>query len=248
MSIRVALAGASGKMGRIVDRVLGGMDEVEVVARLGSASPLDEMNGADIVVDVTHPGVSPEIVRHAVTADLPVLVGTSGWSDDRIASLRPSVEEAGGTVFIVPNFSLGSVLGTEFARLAAPFFDSIEILESHRASKVDSPSGTAVRTAELMQRARESRGPVAAPYADQRARGQQVSGIPVHSLRMDGVIASQEVRLGGDGESLRIQHDTLDGRSYGAGIRAAVRALPTLSGIVVGLDQVLGLPWNEPTR
>jgi len=144
-------------------------------------------------------------------------------------------------VIVVPNFSLGSALGTAFAAAAAKYFDSIEIVEAHAATKIDSPSGTAVRTAELMARAREERGPVAAQHTDQRARGQQVAGIPVHSLRLEGIVAKQSVVLGGAGETLTITHDTTDSRAYAAGILRAIRSAPQARGLTVGLDRLLGL-------
>jgi 4-hydroxy-tetrahydrodipicolinate reductase len=142
-------------------------------------------------------------------------------------------------VVIVPNFSLGSVLATRFATLAATWFDSIEIIESHHAGKTDSPSGTAIRTAEAMAAARTDLGPVEAPHVDQRARGQQVASIPVHSLRMSGVLARQEVVFGGVGETVRIVHETLSDASYEAGILLALRATPAQRGVVVGLDPLL---------
>ena len=129
-------------------------------------------------------------------------------------------------MIIVPNFSLGSVLATSFAAMASRFYDSIEIIEAHHEGKIDSPSGTAVRTAELIGEARDGLGPVIAPHADQRARGQQVSSVPIHSLRMQGVVAKQQVLLGGVGEQLTISHDTLSPAAYEAGILLALRALP----------------------
>jgi 4-hydroxy-tetrahydrodipicolinate reductase len=145
---------------------------------------------------------------------------------------------------IIPNFSLGSALATAFSVLAAPWFDSIEIVESHHAGKVDSPSGTAIRTAELIGEARAEVGPVAAPHADQRARGQQVASVPIHSLRHDGLAARQEVVFGGTGETLRVVHDTHSDASYEAGILLGLRAAASAEGVVVGLDRLLdlGLP------
>ncbi|NUT57489.1 MAG: 4-hydroxy-tetrahydrodipicolinate reductase, partial [Agromyces sp.] len=136
------------------------------------------------------------------------------------------------------------VLGTAFAALAARFFDSIEIVEAHHAGKVDSPSGTAVRTAELIGEARAAIGPVSAPHADQRARGQLVSGVPVHSLRLNGLLAEQRVVLGGDGETLTIAHSTVSPSAYEQGILLALRRAPSASGVIVGLDALLdlGLP------
>jgi 4-hydroxy-tetrahydrodipicolinate reductase len=183
--------------------------------------------------------VSAKVVRAAVAAKRPVLVGTSGWTADRVTSLRAGLTAGAPGVLIVPNFSVGSVLATAFAEQAAKWYDSIEIIEAHHAGKSDSPSGTAVRTAERMAAARAELGPVAAPHVDQRARGQQVGSIPVHSLRLDGVLARQEVLLGGDGELLTIRHDTSSPTAYALGIRMALDALPHTRGVVVGIEHLL---------
>lgn len=245
MTIRVAVAGATGKMGKLATGLIEAAPDLELHAALDSRSALDALDGADVVLDVTHPAASGPIVEHAVRAGIPVVVGTSGWSADRIAGIERLLRERDDDrgVLFVPNFSIGSVLGTAFAALAARFFESIEIVEAHHAGKVDSPSGTAVRTAELMGEARAaaSEAPVEAPHADQRARGQLVAGIPVHSLRMSGLLAEQRVLLGGDGETLTITHSTLSSSSYEAGILLALRAAPAASGVSVGLDALLDL-------
>lgn len=242
MITKVAVVGATGRMGQLATKLIEASDEFEVHASLDSKAPLSDMLGADIVLDVTVPSVSQTIVEFAVANGLNVLVGTSGWSGERIASLERQIHDklAVGVV-IVPNFSVGSVLATHFAALAAPFFESIEIIEAHHASKVDSPSGTAVRTAELMAASRAALGPVIAPHADQRARGQQVASIPIHSLRMAGVVAKQDVVFGGTGEILTISHDTLSPTSYESGIMLALRATRTARGVTVGLDKLIDL-------
>lgn len=233
-------------MGRLVSRLVEEVDGFELAAALDSHSDLAELLGADVVVDVSVPAASPAIVEFAVANGLNVLVGTSGWTSTRLASLEVRVAENPAVgVIVVPNFSLGSALATRFATLAARYFDSIEIVEAHAATKLDSPSGTATRTAELMSAARATgeggRGLVAAPHTDQRARGQQVAGVPVHSIRLQGVMAKQEVFLGGDGEVLTIAHETLSPAAYEAGILIALRALPAARGLTVGLDELLGL-------
>lgn len=242
MVIRVAVVGATGRLGSVASRVIEHDPELELVAALNSRSSLDDMLGADVVLDVTHPGVSPTVVDHAVRAGLDVVVGTSGWSEDRIRSLRSLLaqhEDAG--VVIIPNFSIGSVLATHFATIAARFYESIEIVEAHHAAKVDSPSGTAVRTAELIGHARAELGPVVAPHVDQRARGQQVASVPIHSLRLQGVVAKQEVHLGGTGEVLTLTHETLSPAAYEQGIALALRAAREVRGLVIGLDRLIGL-------
>jgi 4-hydroxy-tetrahydrodipicolinate reductase len=241
MVTSVAVVGAGGTMGRLFTRLIDESPGFEVCASLGSSSALSEMDGAEIVVDVTAPAVSPKVVTHALRAGANVLVGTSGWSRDRVDALRTEIAETDSGVIIIPNFSLGSVLGTTLATIASRFFDSIEIIEAHRATKVDSPSGTAVRTAELIGEARVGLGPVEAPHTDQRARGQQVSSIPIHSLRLTGVVARQEVAFGGIGETLSITHNTIDSSSYEQGILLALEATRTATGLTVGLENLMDL-------
>ena len=242
MTTSVAVVGATGKLGSLTCSLLEASEEFDLVARLGSRSDPREMLAADVVVDMTLPAVSQQIVDLAVANGRKVLVGTSGWTGDRIAALRRSVDaQPGAGVVIIPNFSLGSVLATALSTVAARFFDAVEIVETHGARKVDSPSGTAVRTAELLLRARAELGPVQAPHTDQRARGQQVASIPVHSLRLPGVEARQEVVFGGTGETVTIRHDTTSSASYEAGILRALDAVRTTTGVVVGLDALIDL-------
>ncbi|RIX31447.1 4-hydroxy-tetrahydrodipicolinate reductase [Amnibacterium setariae] len=226
-------------MGRLVAEVVDGMADAEVVQRVGSADALRFDEAVDAVVDVTLPQVSPDVVAAATAAGLPVLVGTSGWSGERIGSLRAGRPEDAPAVLIVPNFSVGAVLAARFAEQAATWFESIEIVEAHHAGKADSPSGTAVATAERIAAARSELGPVSAPHTDQRARGQQVASVPIHSLRLDGVQAKQDVLLGGPGELLTIRHETTSPVAYAAGIRLAIAALPALTGVTVGLEPLL---------
>lgn len=242
MTTSVAIVGATGRMGTLVTQLVDDSEDFEVAARLDSRADLSAMLEADLVVDVTVPAVSQGVVEYAVTHGRNVLVGTSGWSSERIADLERLIgAEPEVGVVIIPNFSIGSVLATAFSSMAARFFDSIEIVEAHHASKVDSPSGTAVRTAELMGTARGALGPVVAPHVDQRARGQQVSSIPIHSLRMQGVVAKQDVIFGGKGEVLTIGHETVAQTSYETGIMLALRAARSARGVVVGLDQLIDL-------
>ncbi len=242
MTTKVAVVGATGKLGRVVTAIVEESEEYELAAALDSRSELSEMLAGDVVVDATVPGVSQGVVEFALAHGRNVLIGTSGWSNERITALRRTLGDAPETgVVVIPNFSLGSVLATSFAALAARFFDSIEVIEAHSASKVDSPSGTAVRTAELMQAARAAQGPVSAPHSDQRARGQQVASIPVHSLRLNGIVAKQDVVFGGTGEVLTISHETISSTAYESGIRVALAAAVSARGVIVGLDQVLDL-------
>ncbi|MFD5225203.1 4-hydroxy-tetrahydrodipicolinate reductase [Microbacterium sp. NPDC058342] len=242
MTTQVALVGGSGKLGRIIHEVIDELDGFAVRNVLGSSSELDELDGADLIVDASTPAVSIDVVRAALERGIGILVGTSGWSQERISLVRPLATSAQSGVVFIPNFSLGSALGTALAAAAAPFFPFAEIVESHRDTKIDSPSGTAVRTAELMAEAREQQGPFRAPHVDQRARGQQVGGIPVHSLRRPGVIARQEAILSGAGESLSIVHDTIDSAAaYAPGIRLALPFARDARGIVVGLENIIDI-------
>lgn len=244
---RVALVGGTGKLGAIIASVIDASPDFETVAVLGSSSDLDEIDGADLVVDASTPAVSINVVRAAIERGLNVLVGTSGWSAERIALVRPLVDAAGTGAVFIPNFSLGSVIGTALAAAAAPFFPSIEIVETHRETKVDSPSGTAVRTAELIAAARHERGPVESPHVDQRARGQQVASVPVHSLRRPGVIARQETILSGPGEALTLIHDTVEPTAaYGPGIVVALAAARDARGVTVGLDALIDIGLRAP--
>ncbi len=245
MTTQVALVGGTGKLGRIIHAVIDETEGFEVCRVLTSSSGSGELAGADLVVDASTPSVSVDIVRAAVERGLNVLVGTSGWSAERIALVRPLVESAGTGAVFIPNFSLGSVLGSALAALAAPFFDSVEIVEAHRDTKIDSPSGTAVRTAELIAEARST--PVASPHADQRARGQQVAGVQLHSLRRPGVVARQEVVLSGPGESLTITHDTVESaEAYAPGIRLALPFARDARGVFIGLEHMIDIGIGAP--
>lgn len=248
MTTRVAIVGGTGKLGGIIREVVEQTDDFEVVAVLSSKSDLAQLDAADLVIDASTPAVSIDVVRAAVERGKNLLVGTSGWSAERIALVRPLVEAAGTGAVFIPNFSLGSVLGSAIAAAAAPFFPSIEIVEAHRETKIDSPSGTAVRTAELIAAARAEVGPVESPHVDQRARGQQVASIPIHSLRRPGVIARQETILAGAGESLTIVHDTVEpALAYGPGIRLALEAAREARGVTVGLDSFLDIGIRRPS-
>lgn len=247
MTIRVAIVGATGRLGSAAAELLRRSEGFEVVAELGSSSELSELLGpadapSDVVLDVTVPSVSQSVVEFALAHERNVVVGTSGWSKERIAALGGLLaQHPEHGVVIIPNFSLGSALGSAFAAAASRFYDAIEIVETHGAGKVDSPSGTAVRTAELIQAARGELGPVSAPHTDQRARGQQVATVPVHSLRLPGVVARQSTILGGDGETLTITHDTVSSSAYSAGILLALRAGAQAVGATVGLDALIEL-------
>jgi 4-hydroxy-tetrahydrodipicolinate reductase len=240
MTTRVAVVGANGRMGTLASRIVRETEGFDLVAQLGSQDGLEPIRGVDLVLDFTVPHVSQSVVNYAVSNGVSVIVGTSGWTQERIAPVATMVTAHPEIAAIfVPNFSIGSVLATQFSALAAKYFDSIEILEAHHQAKIDSPSGTAVRTAELIGAARAELGPVVAPHVDQRARGQQVASVPIHSLRMRGVLAKQDVLFGGTGELLTISHEVSSHEAYEAGILLALKTAPAVRGVLVGLDKLL---------
>jgi 4-hydroxy-tetrahydrodipicolinate reductase len=215
-------------------------------ASLDSKSELTEILGADVVFDVTRLDVSERVIDFGIANGIPVVSGTSGWTEAKLGSIGSKLAAAsnsGASVTIVPNFSVGSTLATKFASVAATYFDSIEIIEAHHAGKVDSPSGTAIRTAELISKARQdaSRQQPLIPGVGQIARGEVVAGVPIHSLRLSGVSAKQEVLLGGNEELLTISHEVTSVRSYSAGILASIRFGATSTGLTVGLAAVMGI-------
>lgn len=240
--IKVAVAGATGRMGKLAVELIEAAQDLTLHAALDSKSELSQMLGANVVLDVTLPEVSPKVVEYAVANGLKVVVGTSGWSATKLAVIEKQLEVAANQagVFVIPNFSVGSMLATRFAAQAAEFFDSIEIVEAHHAGKIDSPSGTAVRTAELIGKARGAKPAPLIPGVGQEARGQVVAGVPIHSLRLAGVSAKQEVLLGGNSEVLTISHEAASVKAYEQGILLALRKAPEHIGLAVGLDAVIG--------
>lgn len=238
MTIKVAVVGATGRMGKLALDLIDSAQDLSLHASLNSRSDLNELDGADVVFDVTKLEVSERVVDYCVATKLPVVVGTSGWSEGKLAELEAAVKTAGSTAVIVPNFSIGSMLATRFATEAAKYFSTIEIVEAHHQHKVDSPSGTAIRTAELISKARGEMPLVTG--VGQEARGQMVAGIPVHSIRLSGISAMQEVYLGGESEVLKIHHEVSSVVSYSGGILASIRFAATHTGLYVGLESVVG--------
>ena len=236
--ISVAILGASGRMGSLTRDLVDADPNLKLHAALGSQSDLKMMLGADVVVDFTLPDVSPEMVSYAITNSLKIVVGTSGWSEGKLAGIRAELESNPSVgVVVVPNFSIGSMLLQRFSAEAAKHFSSIEIIEAHHAGKVDSPSGTAIATAEKIAEAREQTHLV--PGAGQAARGEIHSGVPIHSLRQPGVSAKQDVIFGGDSEQLVISHDVSSHRAYSLGILRSIQFAHVNTGLTVGLENVL---------
>lgn len=234
----VAIVGASGRMGTLAKSLVDASADLKLHAALTSASKLEEMLGADVVLDFTLPDVSPKVAHFAISNGMKLVIGTSGWSQAKVAVLEKELaQNSKSAVLIVPNFSVGSMLLQRFAQQAAKLFESVEIVEAHHAGKVDSPSGTAVRTAELIAKVRGEAHLV--PGVGQPARGEMVSGVPVHSLRLNGVSAKQDVIFGGNSETLTLSHDVSSHTAYSQGILLSIRAIGKLQGLHIGLDAII---------
>lgn len=233
-------------MGSESVRALTAADGIEVVAGIDLGDPLETLleAGAEVVVDFTNPSAVMDNLHWCIEHGINAVIGTSGFSDERVETVRGWLGAAPSVgVLVVPNFSIGAVLMMKFAAVAAPFFESAEVIEMHHPDKVDAPSGTATRTAELIAAARADLPavPDATTTDPDGARGAKVEGITVHSVRARGFTASQEVLLGGQGETLSIRHDSHHRESFMPGVVAAVRGVVGRTGVTVGLDSILGL-------
>ncbi len=245
--IRVGVVGARGRMGATVVQAVQEADGLDLVAAIDLGDPLSTLAEAkaQVVVDFTTPGAVMPTLEYVIAQGMSAVVGTTGFDDARLAQVRDwcAVQPQVG-VLIAPNFGIGAVLMMRFAAQAAPYFESVEIVELHHPNKADAPSGTAGHTARAIAAARA--GMPAAPDATEEelpgARGARVDGIPVHSLRVRGLVAHQEVILGGPGETLSIRHDSLDRTSFMPGVVLAVRRVQDHPGLTVGLDAYLDAP------
>ncbi len=248
MTIRVGVLGARGRMGSEVVRVVYDAPDLELVASLDVGDDLAELRaaGAQVVVDFTHPESVMGNLEYLIGAGLHPVVGTTGFDAQKLERVREllAANPAVGAV-IAPNFGIAAVLMMRFAAAAAPHFDSVEIVELHHPRKADAPSGTAARTAELIAAARQEAQspdmPDATTSALPGARGAVVDGIHVHAVRLQGLVAHQEVLLGGPGETLTIRHDSFDRASFMPGVLLAVRSVAAHPGLTLGIDGLLGL-------
>ena len=245
---RTAVLGARGRVGREVVRAVQEHDDLALAAEVDAGDSLDLLveAAAEVAVDFTHPDVVMDNLRYCIAHGVHAVVGTTGFDDARLDTLRGWLADAPGVgVLIAPNFSIGAVLMMRLATIAAPFFDSVEVVELHHPDKADAPSGTARRTAQLLAAARREAGCAPAPDATSTAldgaRGADVDGVPVHALRIRGMVAHQEVVLGGPGETLTVRHDSFDRASFAPGVLAAVRAVGARPGLTVGLEELLDL-------
>jgi 4-hydroxy-tetrahydrodipicolinate reductase len=246
--LRVGVLGARGRMGAETCRAVDAAADMDLVAMVDAGDWLFSVAdaGAQVVVDFTHPEVVMDNIRWCIDERIHCVVGTTGFDPDRLATVRGWTEKAPEVgVIIAPNFAIGAVLSMKFAETAARYFESVEIIELHHPGKADAPSGTAARTARLVADARASAGLGAAPDATTTAadgaRGAAVAGVPVHSIRLSGLVAHQEVLFGTTGETLSIRHDSLDRVSFMPGVLLAVRSVPTRPGLTVGLESLLEL-------
>ncbi|MEV0118944.1 4-hydroxy-tetrahydrodipicolinate reductase [Streptomyces sp. NPDC050844] len=246
--LRVAVIGAKGRIGSEAVRAVEAAEDLELVAALGRGDQLETLveTGAQAVVELTHPDAVMGNLEFCVRHGIHSVVGTTGWNDDRLAQLNTWLAASPETgVLIAPNFSIGAVLTMKFAQIAAPYFESVEVVELHHPNKADAPSGTAQRTAQLIAAARAEAGSAPQPDATvtalDGARGADVDGVPVHSVRLRGLLAHQEVLLGGEGETLTIRHDSLHHSSFMPGILLGVRRVVNTPGLTFGLEHFLDL-------
>lgn len=248
-SIKVGVLGARGRVGTEVCRGVDEADGLELVAAIDAGDDIGALvsAGAQAVVDFTHPDVVMDNLEFCVDHGIHAVVGTTGFDEGRLEQLRGWLTHAPTTgVLIAPNFSIGAILMMRFAVAAAPYYESVEVIELHHPTKADAPSGTARRTAELIAGARREAGlgpvPDATSTGLEGARGADVDGIRVHALRIRGLVAHQEVLFGGPGETLTIRHDSLDRASFVPGVLAGLRAIADHPGLTVGLEHFLDLP------
>lgn len=247
-AIRVGVIGTRGRMGSEVCRAVDAAEHLDLVAAVGGRerlAPLAEA-GSEVAVDFTHPDVVLEHIRFCLDHGIHVVTGTSGLGDAELDAVRSwLVQQPGLGVVVAPNFAIGAVLTARFARQAAPFFESAEVIELHHAGKIDAPSFTAITTARGIAAARGAVGAGAVPDATTvdpgGARGAQIDGVHVHSVRLPGLVAHQEVLLGSAGETLTLRHDSLHRSSFMPGVLTAVRSVLRRPGLTLGLEQLLGL-------
>jgi 4-hydroxy-tetrahydrodipicolinate reductase len=243
--IKVGVVGAKGRMGQEVVQAVREAEDLSLVAAVDIGVPATALGqaGAEVVVDFTTPDAVMRTLRTCISEGIHCVVGTTGFDEARLEQVREwcaSQPQVG--VLVAPNFSIGAVLAIRMAVLAAPYFPTVEVIELHHPDKLDAPSGTAMRTAQQIAAAR---GPSPAPDATSHelpgARGAVVDGVHVHAVRLSGLVAHQEVILGGQGETLTIRHDSMDRASFMPGVLLGVRQVAAHPGLTLGLDTYLGL-------
>ena len=245
-SLTVAVIGAAGRMGRAVCAAVEAADDLVLGPRIDAGDDVDAVAGADVVVVFSTPDVAPAHTLACVRAGVHAVVGTSGWTEEALDGVRSALAGAPGVgVLVAPNFALGAVLLMRFAAAAARHYESVEIVELHHPDKVDAPSGTARHTAQLIGAARREAGlppvPDATTTSLEGARGAEVDGVHIHAVRLRGLVAHEEVLLGGPGEQLTLRHDSFDRSSFLPGVLLGVRTVGSRPGLTVGLEHYLDL-------
>ena len=245
-AMRVGVLGAMGKVGTTMVIAVEKADDLTLSAEVDAGDPLSLFvdTGTEVVIDFTHPDVVMNNLKFLIDNGIHAVVGTTGFTDERLVQVEEWLSGAPATgVVIAPNFAIGAVLSMRFAQEAARFFESVEVIELHHPNKADAPSGTAIRTAKLIAVARKglSPNPDATSTALPGARGAYVDGIPVHSVRLAGLVAHQEVLFGTPGETLTIRHDSIDRTSFVPGVLLAVRHVRDRPGLTVGIEPLLEL-------
>jgi 4-hydroxy-tetrahydrodipicolinate reductase len=244
--MRVGVLGAKGKVGATMVEAVRSADDLTLSAQVDVGDELTLLTDSktEAVIDFTHPDVVMNNLEFLIDNGIHAVVGTTGFTDDRLAQVESWLAAKPDTcVLIAPNFAIGAVLSMHFAQKAAPFFESAEVIELHHPQKADAPSGTATRTARLIAQARKGMppNPDATSTGLEGARGADVDGIPVHSVRLAGLVAHQEVLFGTQGETLTIRHDSLDRTSFVPGVLLAVRRVRERPGLTVGIEPLLDL-------
>jgi 4-hydroxy-tetrahydrodipicolinate reductase len=244
--MRVGVLGAAGKVGATMCAAVRSAADLTLSAEVDAADALSLFTDTDteVVIDFTHPDAVMDNLKFLIDNGIHAVVGTTGFTDARIEQVRSWLAASPDVgVLIAPNFAIGAVLSMHFAQKAAPYFESVEVIELHHPQKADAPSGTATRTAELIAEARKGLppNPDATSTGLPGARGADVDGIPVHSVRVTGLVAHQEVLFGTMGETLTIRHDSLDRTSFVPGVLLAVRQIAQRPGLTIGLEPLLDL-------
>lgn len=244
--MRVGVLGAKGKVGTTMVEAVEAADDLTFTAGVDAGDPLNRLSesGTEVVIDFTHPNVVMDNLEFLIENGIHAVVGTTGFTDERLDQVRQWLDaKPGVAVLIAPNFAIGAVLSMHFAQQAARYFESVEVIELHHPHKADAPSGTAARTARLIAEARKELppNPDATSTGLAGARGADVDGVPVHSVRLAGLVAHQEVLFGTQGETLTIRHDSLDRTSFVPGVLLAVRRVAERPGLTVGIEPLLDL-------
>ncbi len=244
--MRVGVLGAKGKVGATMVAGVEAADDLTFTTGVDAGDALSALVDTDteVVIDFTHPSVVMDNLKFLIDNGIHAVVGTTGFTDERLAQVKEWLSAAPDvSVLIAPNFAIGAVLSMHFAQQAAKYFESVEVIELHHPHKADAPSGTAARTAKLIAEARKGMppNPDATSTGLEGARGADVDGIPVHSIRLAGLVAHQEVLFGTQGETLTIRHDSIDRSSFVPGVLLAVRKIREFPGLTIGIEPLLDL-------